>query len=223
MKNIIAIILLNKKLFILLSVLLLAIILFLFLFSNQSLSVLSAFPNPGTQNVEPDVNPYVIFSKSLSKQQQGKLLLKSSPPVNFSQYWSSDGKTLYLVPGNSLSPNTNYGISISYPVSYSWSFKTKGAAIQPNQGSLDNEYNNALENFYKLYPWYNKLPPKNNDFSIIFDPQTKKFLIELYPQTSSGASVSEQTNELKTTVLKTLGDIGVDVSNYSFNWTIVPR
>lgn len=224
MNNFVAFILLNKKTFLLAGVLLIAIVLLLLFSSNNNSSVINTLPSPGAENVSTDINPYIVFSKPLSRQGQQELILESSPKVNFSKYWSSDRRTLYLVPNNSLASNTEYNMSISYAGrSYSWSFKTKAITMKPNQGTLDDEFNNALGNFYKVYPWYTKLPPKNSDFSVIFDPQKKEFLAEIYPKTSSSLTIDEQTSQLKNTVLETLKNLGVDLSKYKASWTVSPR
>jgi hypothetical protein len=78
---------------------------------------------------------------------------------------------------------------------------------QENQGELDFQYNQALVNFYQTHPWYNKIPPKNNDFFIGFNASTNSFFVELYPKANLSQKQDEQVTQLKNAVLGELKTI----------------
>jgi hypothetical protein len=91
------------------------------------------------------------------------------------------------------------------------------------QGQADYNYAQAQNAFYKAYPWYDQIPPKNSNYFIGFDSSTKSFFVELYPKATSSSSLQDQTAQLKNSVLQALQSIGVNTSSYKIDWTIVPQ
>lgn len=224
MKNFLSYLLLNKKIIAVLIILILAVLIILLLSLGPGLSVTGSFPQQGSRNIDSGINPYISFSKSLVNKEQSSISVKSSPSTSFSMYWSSDGKTVYLVPSRPLLLNTEYNISVSYPGgSYSWNFKTKSVVSKPDQGQIDYNFNKDVHSFYSSHPWYQNLPPPNDEFFIGFESDEKGFFVDLYPKIASSSSVDEQTTQLKNTVLTTLASLGVDLSKYKVSWIVSPR
>ena len=95
------------------------------------------------------------------------------------------------------------------------------AASADSQGQADYNYNQSVNAFYKAYPWYDQLPPKNNNYLVGFDSSTKSFFVELYPKASSSTSVEDQTAQLKNNVIQILQSIGVNTSSYKIEWIVV--
>jgi hypothetical protein len=91
------------------------------------------------------------------------------------------------------------------------------------QGQADRNYTQKVNEFYKTYPWYDQIPPRNESYFIGFDSSTKSFFIELYPKVSSPTSVDDQTAQLKNNVIQILQFIGVNTSFYKIEWIIVLR
>jgi hypothetical protein len=91
------------------------------------------------------------------------------------------------------------------------------------QGQLDRNYTQKVNEFYKTYPWYDQIPPRNENYFIGFDSFTKSFFIELYPKNTSSTSADIQVSQLKNTVLQTLQSIGVNTTSYKIEWIIVPQ
>ena len=98
-----------------------------------------------------------------------------------------------------------------------------GQSQSEKQGQADYQYNKAINDFYSSHPWYNKIPPKNNDYFIGYDASTSSFFVELYPKTTSGVSVNDQVARLKNEVIQTLNLIGVDTSSYKIDWLVYPQ
>lgn len=212
---------LNKKTF-LISLIILTSLFLLYSFLNTEPSIVSVYPAPNSEQIDTSVTPSVIFSKPASKAQQDKILIKTSPSANFSKYWSSDGKILYLNPSAPLDQNTNYRITLDNP-SYSWNFKTAGVSKATDQGFLDREFNKGLQSFYTSHPWYEKLPPRNDNFFIGYDVSRDEFFVDLYPKTTSQTSINDQTDILKREVLESLRSIGLNTTNLKIVWIISPR
>jgi hypothetical protein len=91
------------------------------------------------------------------------------------------------------------------------------------QGQVDYNYNQQVSAFYKTYPWYDQIPPRNKNYFIGFDSSTKSFFVELYPRTNSSLSISDQVSQLKNVVLRTLQAIGVKTSSYKIDWVVIPQ
>lgn len=212
---------LNKKKFFISLIILISLFL-LYSFLNTKPSIVSVYPAPNSEQVDTSVTPSVIFSKPLAKAQQDKILIKTSPSANFSKYWSGDGRILYLSPSYSLAQNTNYQITLSNPA-YSWFFKTAGVSRTSDQGFRDYKSNKGLQDFYTSHPWYDKLPPRNDNFFIGYDFSKDEFFADLYPKTTSQTPINEQTNQLKKDVLESLRSIGIDTTNLKVVWIISPR
>lgn len=91
------------------------------------------------------------------------------------------------------------------------------------QGQADYQYNKATNDFYSSHPWYNKIPPKNNDYFIGYDASTNNFFVELYPKNSSSISIDNQVIQLKKDVIQTLNLIGVNTTFYKIDWLVSPQ
>jgi len=195
------------------------------LFLNKGAQVLSVFPLPNDQAVGISVVPYVVFSSPQTEVQQKTISVSSSPQAPMSLYWNTDGKILYISPDKTLEPDTKYVFVVGFSgKSYSWSFKTLGPVSDAiKQGAADYRYSQALNNFYNSHPWYNKIPPRNDNYFIGFDANRNEFFADLYPKRSSSLTIDEQTNQLKNQAIESLKSIGVDLSLYKIVWSVYPK
>ena len=91
------------------------------------------------------------------------------------------------------------------------------------QGLRDEEFNNLLGSFNQAYPWYNNLPPQNDNYFIIFSGSRKSFIVELYPKKISSLSIDTQITSLKQLVEDKLTSLGVNLKTYAFDWQVYPQ
>lgn len=220
-----------KKIFLFLGIIISVLIILLFLINSKSaLSVETSTPADKSLNVPVASGLSVMFGREISQAEQTNIKVGLSPSVGVSMYWSTDNKTLYILPSNNLLENTNYKASLSLGgQSYSWSFTTSSQAppteeqLSQEQGLEDVENAKIEASFLQDYPWYNKIPEPNANYFISFDEDEDKFLIYIYPIKESSTPMSTQEENLKSKVINVLKGIGVDTNKYKIEWNSVPR
>lgn len=74
------------------------------------------------------------------------------------------------------------------------------------------EYNQALIELIKKYPWYTSLPLETKDYRVIFDFEKDKFRIRIF---NSRVSPSQKQNILDSALVN-MRRIGVDTNKYSY-------
>jgi hypothetical protein len=192
---------------------------------NNSSSVYP--PNKSTTNtLYPTIK--AMFSQSVPVQSQKNIRIDLRPDVQRALSWSSDGKTLFANLQKGLAPGQKYSASLinGDKIVYSWIFtaaladKISEKDLSKKQGEEDAVFADLEKNFLKKYPWYKKIPPRNDTYYIGFSSTENKFIADLYPKKDSSMSTDAQVNQLKTIVLDKLKSIGVDTSKFEIVWTI---
>ncbi len=91
---------------------------------------------------------------------------------------------------------------------------TATPTVDPRTVPADDsfEYNQALNEVLKKYPWYPKLPLETKDYRVIYDFEQAKFRIRIF---NSQVSAGEQ-KRLIDAALKSLRDLGVDTKKFSY-------
>lgn len=87
-------------------------------------------------------------------------------------------------------------------------------SIDPNTvpASDSFEYNQALIELIKKYPWYTKLPLETKDYRIIYDFEKNQFRIRIF----NAQITTTQKQAVLNTALSSLSKIGVDTKKYSY-------
>lgn len=197
---------------------------------KSNLEIITASPADKSTNVSTYPSLYVVFSRPLSDAEKQDVAIISSPDIDSFIYWGKDNKSLNIDLNSPLSPSTDYTLTIKYlGGGFSWTFKTTSASstqqdfLIQQQGQYDKAYIQAQQKFLNKYPWYNNLPPANNDYFIDFNVGTNTFIVELYPKNSSSAPVAQQIPQLENEVVHELQTLGVNTASYKFNWVVVPQ
>ncbi|HUD09918.1 MAG TPA: Ig-like domain-containing protein [Patescibacteria group bacterium] len=209
----------------------------------NNLTLISVSPQNGSVNVASSPNIILTFSRALTENERKTISVVIAPQVENALFWEKENDTAKIVLGKNLSFQTNYTITINYGVeSFSWHFTTTTAPVPsittpaPNYASTsaeqvllnqqaqeDSAFAKGQQDFLKAYPWYNNLPPVNDEYFIDFDFTSNQFIVELYPHINNSMSINDQINHFKNDVLVELQSIGVDISSYKIDWTIVPQ
>ncbi|HYM65522.1 MAG TPA: hypothetical protein VES68_03510 [Candidatus Sulfotelmatobacter sp.] len=189
-----------------------------------------AFPQPGAKNVKIFESVYLDFPTPIILSPEKKLSYSITPSVATKDYFSNENTRLNIAVPGGLGPQTKYKVEVNYGLkSYSWEFETVPASAvsqkdqEKAQGYSDQQFGNQIDSFYKKYPWYDNLPPPNDNYFIGFDGSKNQFFIDLYPSARSSTPVANQVSVLKQVVFRQLQNLGVDTSKFSFSWTVVPK
>ena len=209
---------------------------------QNNLKLISVSPKNGSLNAPSSPNISITLSRALTDDEKKTISTTISPKINNVVFWEGDNTTAKIILEKPLSPQTTYSITLNYVnQSFSWHFTTKGVSpipsiiVQPvasvsaedvlanQQAQDDSIFAKGQQDFLNKYPWYNNLPPVNDNYFIDFDSTKNLFIVELYPKTSTSISVNDQVAQLKNAVLLELQSLGVNVPSYSVHWVIVPQ
>jgi len=211
--------------------------------TQSSMKLISFSPKDGSENVDTSSNITVSFSRPLSEAEKGDITAKISPQINNVLFWEKGNATAKIILEKPLSLQTTYSITLNYAnQSFSWHFATKGIisptpsiaaptiasvsaedVLANQQAQDDSIFAKGQQDFLNKYPWYNDLPPVNDNYFIDFDSTKNLFTIELYPKTSASTPMNDQIAQLKDAVLLELQSLGVNAPSYNVNWVIVPQ
>lgn len=212
--------------------------LFSFFFSRQdgrastativkNVSVSAVTPSDSSINV--GIYPLIAvqFSRSLTQQEQGKVLVTTSPAITGERQWQPDQKTLIITPTERLTSDEKYLVSVrGIETPFRSSFTTVAERnisledLQKAQSIADKQYGEYWENVATNYPWYNKLPLRTQEHFVYFDTNRKVFVGKLYLSPSPTETVSGRVEQLKKEVLLALQRLGVSTSDYEFEWKV---
>lgn len=216
------------------------VVLIVSMFLNTKLSapltVNAVYPENGAQNISVSPQIRVTFSRQLTKTEEKAINLSISPSVQNNLSWENTNNSFSINLDETLLPQTNYLITVNYPGnSYSWGFKTQTLTITPTptqnntstdvleQGQDDAKFSQSQADFLNSHPWYDNLPPENDQYYINFDASKNDFFVLLYPKKQSSLSIDSQVAQLKTNVINELKSLGVNTSSYAIEWTIIPQ
>ncbi len=87
------------------------------------------------------------------------------------------------------------------------------------QSQADKNYGDLWTNLYKQYPWASKLPIHTDHYFVYLDPNTKHLVAKIYPVSSSSVEV----DSLKSTVTRTLTNLGVNTAQVIIDWKVASK
>jgi len=182
--------------------------------------VTSFEPADGQENFLGENPVTVNFQEDLSAKQQDLIYFEFQPEAFFTIRWISNKQVVAtLIAPLSLELNTTYSVGVLYnkkPI-YTSSFKTpsltREGLIQDltEQAEGDRLFADAQTDWYKNNPWYSRLPIVKDDYTIVYESDTKKFRIRLtLGDNSTGAEIEAAKNR----ALEDLETAGVDLDKY---------
>lgn len=194
------------------------------------LSVKSVVPQDKTLNQNLHTTISVTFSRPVTPSEKTTISIVASPKILGSFFWSSDNKTVSLVPSGTMSPEATYSLTVTYGnSSLSWSFKTaEGTPVSLEdqgkiQGQMDATAGEQLKAFYNQNPWYNEIPIISSNYFVGYDGQRKIFFAYLYPKSSSPTPMPAQVAGLKLSVVSALKNIGANPDSNKIEWVVSPK
>jgi hypothetical protein len=203
-------------------------------------TIYSVYPQRDSLNVKLSSRIAIVFSRPLIEAEKTTVKINISPKTESTVFWENGNTSAAIKPLETLFPETGYIITVSYNNSqtFSWSFKTQKTVSIPSptptpfseensllnqQGQSDLKFAQSQKQFLETHPWYNNLPPENNQYFINYDASKNDFFVILYPKKTSSLSIDNQVSQLKTNVLQALQTLGINTALYKIEWTIIPR
>lgn len=125
----------------------------------------------------------------------------------------------------SLNNSTKKFIPAFFPIPTPIALPTKTESLQDivkQQTISDKNFGIWQDAIVKQYSWYQNLPLQTDDYFVYFDINQKLFIGYIYTHTSSSTPLDAQEENIKSTALKDLEAIGVQMKNYSFKWKVTP-
>ncbi len=88
------------------------------------------------------------------------------------------------------------------------------------QTASDKQFGDWQKKLYDTYPWYDKLPLQTDRYFVYFNPDKKKFIAKLYPDTKQLTPLYEQLNALKTEIRAKLQEFGIPFKEEDIDWIV---
>lgn len=193
-------------------------------------SIVSFLPKANATNVGSTTPIVVTFKNSLSIAEKKSIQVSLSPQIEIQGTFSSDGKTFTSTPVSPLSLGKNYTVTLLYlDKSYTWSFSTISTPTESleeqmqKQTQSDQDFGQKQKAIQDQYPWINNFPIMTDEYFIFFDVDKKDFNATLYPSKQSSVSQDNQVAQLKEKAIDAIKSKGVQVENYTIEWSIEPR
>ena len=212
---------------------------FVFLFSiflgiktQSNFAISSVSPQNNSQNVSLSPNIFITFSRPLTTTEKNTIFVSISPKIENTILWGNTNNSVIIKLNKNLSSQTYYVIDVDYDkIAFSWTFKTQTQTTTQNnepaetvqQGHNDAIFSRSEADFLSSHPWYNNLPPENDQYYINFDANKNDFFVNLYPKINSPITQDIQIAQFKNTVIQTLRSLDIDTSSYKFEWIIMPE
>lgn len=207
---------------ILLGGLLLAFIIgFLRVVSPAAPTVAAVEPTDGQENFLGEIPIAVTFREDLTEKQQELIYFEFQPEAFFTMEWAASNRVEAALTPLGLELNTTYAVKVLYnnkPI-HTFSFKTPNITAEQLEQDLteqtegDDLFAAAQTDWYEENPWYSQLPIIEEDYTIVYEPDTKKFRIRL---TLGENALGTQIGDAKERAVKSLETIGVDLSWYDY-------
>lgn len=192
--------------------------------------VVSFLPKNNATNVGSTTPIVVIFKNPLSTAEKKSIQVSLSPQVEIQGTFSPDGKTFTSTPVSPLSLGKTYTVTLLYrDKPYTWSFSTINAPTESleeqmqKQTQSDQDFGQKQKAIQDQYPWINNFPIMTDDYFIFFDVDKKYFDATLYPSKQSNVSQDDQVTQLKEKAMDAIRSKGVQLENYTIEWSIEPR
>lgn len=188
-----------------------------------SAPVVSAIePADGQENFLGETPVAVTFKDGLTEKQQDAVYFEFQPEAFFTIRWTAANRVeASFVQPLALELNTTYSVKVLYnndPI-YTSSFKTPAISEEQltrdltEQAGGDRLFADAQTDWYKDNPWYAQLPIVKDDYTIVYEPDTKKFRIRL---TLSDNPTGAEIDAAKDRAVQELETIGVDLNLYQY-------
>lgn len=187
-------------------------------------TVSSTTPQNGQEDVLGVIPLEIIFQEDLSNADQANIDVNLNPSVEKTLAWSA-ADTLQVTLTQDLEKAATYAVSILYANQeiHSFSFTT----IDKTQEQIDEEleeqaegdelFAEAQKEWYTENPWYAQLPIVTDDYTIVYEPDTKKFRIRL---TLGDNPLGAEIESAKARGLNSLEATGVDLNQYSYYYLL---
>ena len=225
----------NKKILVVLILVLLFFVFGIIIFfkmNNPKTNIVpvSYAPSQQATKVSPFAAISVVFSRPATFDEEKNISLSILPETDNSALWRNDKKSIYFTTDNPLSLSTQYQVTLTtLSNKFTWYFTTASDTELSDQdqaklqGAFDLQYATVQQAFNKKYPWFDKIPPQNNDYFISFCTKTNTFDIYIFPKSKVNTPQPAQVTNLENEATQELKNIGVAVSSYKINWLISPR
>lgn len=181
---------LNKKRIIMALSLLLIVALAGYFYVNRGVQPKVVSTNPGDKaaGVVETSQISINFDQSIQEGSKSKISVTLDPKINFDSTWLSD--TYKIVPKQNLQNNIDYKVSVFFDKKeiYNFSFKTsafnqkEAQTYGGQQAQNDYVFGQAVNDFEKKNPWFQKLPIRTSDYTIYYDGIQKEFSIAFIGQ-----------------------------------------
>ena len=183
-------------------------------------TVAATSPASGQENflaLEPLV---VSFQNELSPEEQGRIYFQFEPEAFFTLRWISSDQVEIALAGR-LDLSTSYTLRVLFnddpihTISFSTPNITEEELAQDiaEQAEGDELFAEAQTEWHKNNPWYSQLPIITGDFTIVYEPDTKKFRIRL---TLGESPTGAEINAAKNKALESLEVAGVTLDQYEY-------
>jgi hypothetical protein len=202
---------------------------------QTSFAISSVSPQNESRNISLSPHIFIAFSRPLTETEKKTVSVTMFPQVDSIVSWEDINNSAVVNLKGALSPDVNYLITVNYGGrSFSWNFKTQNLIpsftptpsddpLLDQQGQSDLKFAQSQEEFLKSHPWYDNLPPENDQYFINYDDTKNDFFVNLYPKINSSSTEGAQVSQFKKTVLQVLQSLGVNTSSYQIEWIIIPR
>lgn len=146
----------------------------------------------------------VTFARVLDESTKRKLSLRITPEVESKNFWSENNYQYYINTTEKLQLDTEYVVNVYYKNKkiYSKTYLTSKYSFEEQaehareQTQADIEFNKAISNLQKDFPWYNDIPIDNDQFTIVYDYDQTKFRIRLkIPENTDPEIIDNLTNK----------------------------
>lgn len=164
----------------------------------------------------------VSFTRILEEPIQKHITFKVEPPISATTYWLENNYQYYMQLEENLRLDTEYKVIVLYKNKeiFSKTFLTTAFTFEEvqeqirEQSKADLEFNQAMENLRKDFPWYDDIPIDNSQFTIVYDFDLREFRIRL--KTSKNTS-PEIIQNLTNTALDAMRDINIDPNEWGYH------
>lgn len=197
-------------------------------FEIKNISVSAVSPTNNSTDISILTKITVTFSRPLTNNEQNEIKISFSPKVDGTTFWESSN-TVSFEPSISFLENQVYSVVVYYPfINYAWSFTTGATSNLSTseagflQQKLDHEFSTRQQEIRLKYPWYDNLPLSTDNYYIYFNTVNETFIADAYPKTYVSVPIDAQVSSIETQARGALVSLGIDLSKYKIQWSILP-
>ena len=178
--------------------------------------------NPSIEfGIPENSNFSVSFTQVLDMETQKNVSFKVEPTISAETFWLRDNYQYYIQVTENLKLDTEYTVTVLYKNKEiaSKTYLTSPFTLEEQrqhiieQSQADIEFNEAIENLKKDFPWYSNIPIDTDQFTIVYDYDRKQFRIRLkVPENTSAEIIDNLTKK----ALSALQDIDVNPTEWGY-------